>query len=138
MLQLGVETTKLINGKSYTFGRVTHDLIAQFHAWVVEREGDPFELCLRFKDQMTPEVWADEFKRARETRDQLKAFTLESPVAQKWLRTPEGAAHLFWLLLKDRQPDITESEAFQVFLSLGFAEAKALLEKGAGRVPKNA
>ena len=135
MLKLGQETTKVIDGTSYTFGRVTIGLVEQFAAWVRDKEGDPFELADRYLDKLPREEWEVLFKEARQKRDELQAFTLDSAVAQKWLKTPEGAAQLFYLLLKERQPTITPSEAFEVFLALGFEEAQELLDKGAGEPP---
>lgn len=135
MLNLGKETKVRALGREWTFSRVTLGRIREFKAWVKWAVGDPFAVVERFAGRLSETEVARMVKEAEATVKDLESFTLGSPLAQKWMRTEEGAAELARILLAEHHPDIDADSAFAVLSELGGnALAKAVAD-GSGHLP---
>ena len=119
-------------------GRLEHGVIKAFRDWVAEQVGDPYKEAERFIDKVSPEEGKRMLAEARAKQDQLESFSLESPLARRFLSTEMGMTKLLHLLLLLKQPDATSADAFAVLTELGSDGTQKALENGAGTIPKNA
>ncbi len=122
------------DGRQWTLDRLEIRLIREFRDWIKVREGDPFALVERFQGKMSDEALMPFFKEAKAIQDDLRAFTLASPLAQKHMATEEGIACLAKLLLKKHHPAATEEDAFLVGQAMGKRMAE-VLERAQGSPP---
>lgn len=135
MFELGREVAKTVGNKTYVFARLERRIIEQFRDWIAEREGDVFALAketlaLGIEKELAKEIIED----CKSKKAQLAAFSMGCPLAEKYLKTELGFGELFYLLLRDKQPDITRDEAQQVFFVLA-EEATDILQKTQGKPP---
>lgn len=135
MLSLGKETSIHADGKSWIIGRLTVGVIKSFRDWVAEQIGDPFEIVERFIDKLPPAEATRLLQESREIRDQLASFSLQCPLAKRFLATEAGMARLVMSLLHAHHPHVTESEAFGVMLALGEEATAKVIAASAGEVP---
>jgi hypothetical protein len=138
MFELGREVTKTVNGKAYTFSRLERHIIEGFRDWIADQVGDPFADVERLLDKLPADEAKAMVKEAKETRDQLRSFSLGCPLAQRFLRTEIGMGQLAFLQLRGHHPDITPDDAFQVVLTLGAREVGNVVNKTSGAPAKNA
>lgn len=138
-MNLGKETTAVVDGVTYTFGRMELGVLKEFFAWIEEKEGDVFADLERFIDKL-PEAERGKLFRERQDRaDQIKSLNLDSPVAQAHKKTAEGIGLMAALLLRAKHPDITPAKAFLVMQSLDPGQIQKIEANARGRSPaKNA
>ena len=140
MFQFGKETTVTAGGKKYTLSRLERRIVEEFRDWVREQEGDPFAAAKELLPHLDPATAKQLIADADATKKQLRAFSIGCPLAQKYLGTELGLAELVYLLLRDKQPDVTREEAFALVLEAGAAEVAKKLKETSGEAPgaKNA
>jgi hypothetical protein len=134
--QPGKEASVTVNGKVWRLGRLDVDAIDEFMAWVREQVGDPFELVERFMGKIPQEESVRQLREAEEVAKQLKALSVQTPLAQQYVSTARGSAKLFQILLRTHHPDATESQAFLVAQALGEEGARKALQKAEGEFPR--
>jgi len=135
MLSLGKETPVTVDGKPFIIGRLTVGVIKSFRDWIQEQIGDPFAEVERFMERMPPEWSIHALRAAGEVRDQLASFSLQCPLAKRFLTTEAGMARLVQGLLQAHHPHVTEGEAFAVMLALGEDQTAKAIAAAAGEVP---
>lgn len=135
MLQLGKETEVQALGKTWRLGRLEIRVIRELRDWIKEQVGDPFAHLEKYLDKLPADEQQRRVKEAAEVLDQLECFTLDSPLAKKWLKTELGAAKLAHLLLTVHQPAITEEEAFAVMQAIGAEKMSEALDDAGGKLP---
>ncbi|MES2342327.1 MAG: hypothetical protein V4597_11660 [Pseudomonadota bacterium] len=138
MLQLGKESEVKALGRTWTTGRLTVGVIESFRDWVATQEGDPFDLPDKYLDRLDPATVAAILKEAKDTRDQLRGFSLACPLAQKWLKNERGGAVLMHLLLKAHHPTATLDDALGILEEIGLAAAEQVVSDAHGSVPREA
>jgi hypothetical protein len=114
-------------------GRLTVAVLHAFRDYAAEVVGDPFEAVERFVGRAPDEAVSRMLRDAEDVRDQLRYFSLATPLAQKLLGTESGQARLIRLLMTDKAA--TEEDAMRVVLHLAgsaIAEAIAKAQGSAG------
>ena len=134
MLSLGKESTVVVAGKPWTLGRLEIGVIENFRDWIKAQEGDPFEGLDVLVKLLPPPDGIALVKEARDIRDQLKCFTLQSPLAKKWLATERGNATLILFLLYRHHAKATIEDAFALVVAMG-EELQQTLADAAGELP---
>ena len=127
MIDTGSETR--IAGR-WTLGRLELRITREFKQWIQERLADPLNKEI-FEFLPRDEQLARVKEQERITKD-LKCFSLNSGLAREYLQTEEGAAKFLQLLLQRHHPDITEEEAFDVFMAYP-QEVAAALDRAQGQ-----
>lgn len=137
MLEIGSTSTVKALGRTWTIGRLELRVIREFRDWIKTQIGDPFARVEKFFDRLPD---AEKLRRIKEAEDecrQLESFSLSSDLAKRFMNAEEGAAFLFWQLLKPAHPDVTIEEAFQVCQAMGQQRQNEVLAKSAGEVRGN-
>lgn len=134
MFDPGRETPLSANGKTYTVSRLTVEAVLAFRDWVREQTGDPFADLLRCMDKLPADFAKEQYVEAKALRDQLECFSLQTPLAQKWMQTETGIAEFMRIMLAAKHPGITANEAFQVVMAAGKDKMKATIDKAQGQL----
>jgi hypothetical protein len=133
MLQLGQDTKVQALGREYTVSRLELRIVRAFKDYVAGIIGDPFaQVNDRYFDLLCREEQLAVLKQAKQDRDDLACFSLHCPLAKRFLEREEGIAVLGRLMLRKHHPDITEDEAFNVWLALGQEQLNAAMASAAG------
>lgn len=137
MLKLGEEQTVTTpDGRTWTLSRLELRHVRAFREYVVKAEGDPFEVVERFLGKLADSELMPLLKEAEKVRDQLRAFSMGCPLAQRHLGTEEGLSMLVGALLKKRHPDATEEDAFGVAVEVN-RRLDEVLKAAQGELPPN-
>ncbi len=135
MSNLGRETTITVNGKSIKIGRLELAVLEELFAWIKKQEGDPFDDLERFIDKMPEAERAVLFREAQAKRNEMASLSLQSPIAQKYMKTPEGMGMMAMLLLRGGMPDITPSQAFDIFQQIPEEKLREIMQNAQGKSP---
>jgi hypothetical protein len=133
--ELGKEQTVEAAGRTWTFGRLEKRVVDKFRDWIVQQVGDPFTLADRYLSKIPEGEWTRLFREACDVRDQLQAFSMGSPLAQKFLNTELGGGKALHLMLLTNHPDAKEEDAFAIANELGRQATAEALAKAQGQVP---
>ena len=134
MLKLGKETRVNSQGQTWTIGRPELKVIREFRDWIADNLPDPMSIGEKFFNMLPQGEQLARVKEAEDARMQLRCFTLQSPLAKKYMAMEEGAAKLFQLLLQKHHPDVTTEQAFAVLQDLE-PELGKILADGRGELP---
>ena len=134
MIHFGEEQTIQVGDKAYRLSRWKLRHMRAFRDWIAERIGDPFAHLDRLIDKVPVELAREEIRRAEEVRDQLQAFSLASPLAQKHLLTEEGLYRVAALLLGEHHPDASEEDTWNVAMAIAYRLSDTLT-KASGQIP---
>jgi hypothetical protein len=107
-----------VGHKTYTLSPADVGITLAFRDWIAEREGDPFDGLDKIVALLPKEDAVPLIKEAKSIKDQLRCFDLQTPLAQKHIKTQVGATELMRLLLVEHHPQITDREIFQVLAAL--------------------
>ena len=110
-------------------------MILKFRDWCAGQLGDPFEGLETLAKCLPKEEMVALIKEARDTKQQLKCFSLTCEVAQRFLKTEAGGLKFTELLLRDAYPDMTDAEVREVTLAYGEQLAQHKASEGNGRAP---
>lgn len=139
--QLGREISVEADGKVWRLPRLEYEIVLAFRDWIAEREGDPFADVKELAATLDAATVNEMVREAKEIKKQLQAFSIGSPLAKRYLTTEIGATELFYLLLRQHQPDVARAQAMRVVVELaqskGIADVLAKLQ-GAPPAEKNA
>lgn len=105
----GAESAITIAGRTFRAAPLTLGMRAEIEAHLVARRGDVLDEALRRLETAPPrqqELLLDAAFRRLERR---RTATAEE--VAEFLGTFEGAAFVFWLLVRDRQPDVDSPDA---------------------------
>src|SRR5262249_4996521 len=139
MLQLGKDTQIQANGKLYTIARLELRIVRKFKEWVESIVGDPFaQINDKYFDLLPKEEQLALLKQAKQDKDDLACFSLNGPLARRFLQKEEGIAMFGRLMLEKHHPGISEEEAFDVWLAVGEAAMNKALASAAGEQVGNA
>jgi len=120
VLEFGRTQTVPLNGKQWTISRLTWGIIQKFKKYVSDLVGDPFaKIDNKYFDLFAKEEQLALLKEARETEEDLKCFSLQCPLAKKYMAREEGIAVFGQLMLLESHPDVTLDQAFDVWMAVG-------------------
>ena len=120
----------------WTVGRLTVDVVLQFRDWIKAKTGDPFAHLERFIDKLPAAEAVTLIKEAKAEQDQINCFSMQTPLAQRWMQTEEGMAEFLRLLLLPRHPDVTRDAAFSVAMAAGQQAVAEAIDKAHGQLPQ--
>ncbi len=110
-----------------------------FRDWIAEQEGDPFAGIREMVELGLPKEEAIIFiKEAREVKKQLACFSLNCPLAQRYLKTEAGSLAFAGLILRDALPNATEEELRAVLSAWSEKMAREKEPEGNGEAPASA
>jgi len=133
MLQLGQDTKVNALGKEYTISRLELRIVRAFKEYVAGIVGDPYaQINDRLFDLLPKEEQLAMLRQAKQDKDDLACFSLNCPLAKRFLQMEEGIAVFGQLMLKKHHPDVTQEEAFDVWLSVGQKELNKAIATAAG------
>jgi hypothetical protein len=115
----------------------TVGVILGLRDWIAEQEGDPFEGLKELMELLPKEEAIALVKEAREVKQQLKSFSLNCKLAQRYLTTELGMLKFTELLLRSAYPDMSDREVLAVTMAYGekIAEEKKRKPEGNGQAP---
>lgn len=123
-------------GKTWTLGRITLALVRGFRDWIKEQLPDPVGPVGKIFDKLPEEEQIRRVKEAERIGNELKCFSMQSQLAQDYLRKEEGQAKWAQLWLSEHHPEIDEVTAFSVFIEAGPQIAKAFeVTGGSVKIP---
>lgn len=135
-MNLGQEQDVKIGSRVWIIGRLTSDVIFGFRDWIREQIGDPFALLEKLLPHLDKSEAMERIKLVESVDRQLKNFSMQSPLAKEFMGTETGAAKLFHLLLKERQPEASMNDAMDVLIELGRqGKVQETLAKAQGSSP---
>ena len=123
MEHVGREQTETVLGQTWTFGRWERRVWADLVAFARKTLPNPIEEAAKHLDKMPQVVGEFLVRGALEKAASYLGFN--SPEMQSLLNSIEGGSHLAYLLLKPHHPDITEDDAYHVFMALSQKPARA-------------
>ncbi len=136
MLQLGQDTSVKALGKEWTISRLELRIVRAFKEYVAGIVGDPYaQINDRLFDLLPQEEQLAMLRQAKQDKEDLACFSLNGPLAKRFLQMEEGIAVFGQLMLKKHHPDITQEEAFDVWLSVGQEQMNKALASAAGEAP---
>lgn len=109
MNHIGIESTITIGGKNYKLSRFTRENWRAFLKFCRQVLPDPIEIASRNIDRLPTELANRLLDKAYE--DSKVFLSIGSPGVLDVMNSLEGLAYLFWLLLREFQPDMTEEQA---------------------------
>jgi hypothetical protein len=131
--QLGKEVTIEALGKTWTVGRWSARVWDDLIAWLKPQLPDPYAHLERLIDKMSPEIANDALKRAEERANRF--LSIGSPEVMELVKTPEVSMYLFWILLREKHPDVTRDQAMMIAASAGQDKMNAMFDTVAGTPP---
>lgn len=134
MLELGKETPVTVDGKPWIVGRLTIGALEEFRDWIKAQVGDPFEGLAELVKVLPKEDAMELVKEAREVKQQLREFSMQTPICKTYMATESGASRLVLALLKPHHPQATIEDAFAVVQALGDKMPKVIADAH-GEVP---
>ncbi len=134
---LGREAVIEVSGKKYTISRFDRNVLERLLEYVKKHTPDPLD-TIRDKLKGFPEAIQHRMiDKAMEMAS--RPVSMGSPEYQAVMSTPEGALHLFYLLLQSHHPLLTEKEAAVLYDETvkehGYGHIEALMAKVAGEIP---
>lgn len=138
MFQPGREVRIETKSKTYVLARLEYGTVLQIRDWIAEREKDRFDDVKAMWEFLSDEqrrAWTEE---AKQHKDQLRAFSLACPLAQKYLGTELLVVEILYLLLQKHHPGTSRDEAFQLLAAVGASKANTAIQQAQGSPPKNA
>jgi len=136
VLELGREVVVEALGKKWTIGRLTLRIVKEFKHYLEELVGDPYaQIDDKHFDLLPKEEQLALLKEAKQAKDDLACFSLNCPLAKKYLAREEGVARFGQLMLQQSHPDITPEDAFDVWMAVGQEEMQKALQKAQGSLP---
>ncbi len=138
MLELGKAQTLTVGDKAWTLSKLGIPVIRGLRDYIVERIGDPFAKIDRVLKWLPVEEIQIRVKQAEQIAEQLESFSLQTPLAQRFLATEEGMARVFKLLLLPCHPDATDADGMAILMHLGAQEAAKVMQKAEGTLPNGA
>jgi hypothetical protein len=133
-MDLGQETAVTVKDKVWVLGRFTMGVLEGFRDYVREQEGDPLDGLDMLVKSLPPAEAIAMVSEAKERKRQLRAFTLACPVAQEHLKTEFGGTKIIHLLLLEKQPKATMTDAFEVLIGGGGEKLAEILQRAQGEV----
>src|SRR5947209_5027603 len=130
MLDLGKETTVQAMGKTWRVGKLRLSVLEEFIAWIATQIPDPFEGLEKIVPLLDRQEALALIKEAKARKDALVCKDIGHPIIQEFQQTVRGALHLFWLMLKEHQPDVTKDQAFEIALETGMVEVQRAIADG--------
>src|SRR4051812_8955837 len=113
---IGRPTTIEANGRTYTIGRFTRNILFRFMDWAEAQIPDPLDdlktKITGFPPHIQELMVKDALQKSRVRR------SVQSPEVQQLLGTPEGAIKILQLLLSKNHPELSESEVGDIFDSM--------------------
>lgn len=137
MLQLGKEQRFTVDGKEWVLSRLTLKIVDQFREWIVSVLPDPLAMGDKYFAMLPAAEQIARVKEAEQNKIDLACFSIQSPLAQRFMATERGIAKLAQLMLQEHHPDITEAAAFDVMFSLQ-DQLAVILEESQGKLPAGA
>ncbi len=134
MPQIGREATVHALGKTWTVGRFTMEVWDDLIRWAADRIPNQLEALRPIIRDVPPEMAMQLIRDAQaKTPDVL---TIGHPLLQKAIEeTPEGQIHRWYLLLRQKHPDVTKDTALEILMELGQAKIEETLAQVAGQPP---
>jgi hypothetical protein len=122
------------DGKKWKLSRLEIRIIRQFRDWIASCEGDPFELVDRYIGKLPDTDIREMMNEAKATWDQLKNFSIGSPLSIKYMQTEEGVFQLVRLLLLENHPGVSDADVFAVTKEVS-SRMGEVLETAQGSAP---
>jgi hypothetical protein len=119
MLEIGKEGSFSALGKSWRMGRLEVSTIKAFGDYCRDKVGDPYAALSRFIDKLPADVACARLREADLVAEDLRYFSLQTATAKRVQATEEGMARLFYLVLRDSNPGMTEALAWQILMDEG-------------------
>jgi hypothetical protein len=139
VLQLGQDTTITALGKEWTISRLELRIVRAFKEYVASIVGDPYsQIDDRLFDLLPREEQLVMLRQAKQDKEDLACFSLNSALAKRFLQMEEGIAVFGQLMLKKHHPDVTLDEAFDVWMAVGQKQMQEALNRAAGESGGNA
>jgi hypothetical protein len=135
MLELGKEQTIAVGAKTWRLGKLSVAAIRGFRAWIKERLGDPFAKVERVLPLLSKEDGLVRIKEAEAIAEQLESFSMQTPLAKRFMQSEEGIAVLFHQLMLPAHPDATVDDAMALLAELGEEKKAEVLAKAEGSLP---
>jgi hypothetical protein len=113
-------------GKVWTLSRISIDMIFAFRDFIKSRLPNPLEGPIaKVFDRLPVEEQIARVKKAESIGEQLACFSMQSDLAQEYLRKEEGQAQWAKLWLQEFHPDVDLPTAFAVFVEASDQLARA-------------
>jgi len=139
MLQLGQDTKVTALGKEWTISRLELRIVRAFKDYIAGIVGDPYaQINDRLFDLLPREEQLAMLRQAKQDKEDLACFSLNCSLAKRFLQMEEGIAVFGQLMLQKHHPDITQEDAFDVWLSIGQEQMQKALASAAGEPVGNA
>ena len=139
MIDFGQEQTVEVGGKRYTLARMKLRFIRPLKEYVRSEVGNPYQGLQGLIGELAPEVQREQLKRIDDLKEQLACFSLQAPLAQKFLAAdPLAVCALVKAMLQPNHPAVTDDEAEAVVEELNRQEElAAALARAEGEPVKN-
>lgn len=158
---IGKEQTIEALGRNWKLARLELNILDEWMEWAKEKLPDCLEAAHRHVERLVKrsleieeQYKGDEHKRLREKllktideeqeyvvrqalNDDQAGLSLDAPRIKGLYGSIAGLTHLFYLLLKVHQPDVTTKEAGEIVAALGREEIMGELDKAGGVAPPN-
>lgn len=107
--------TVVIDGRTWTVGKLTRLVLFAYRDWIKEQIGDPFEDIDRVKKWLTPEALIVRVKEAESTVRDLRNFSLATETSKRF-GNENGMAKLTQLRLLKVHTDATEEDGHAILM----------------------
>ncbi len=141
MEHVGREQTVEALGRTWKFGRWDRGVWADLFKFARQVLPNPVEVAFQAIEHLPAEPTNPALRAAMEAvvskaLDKAASYiSVASPEMRSLLASVEGNAHLVWLLVRKHHPEVTEDEAYELFISLSrMPGRKATLDELAKKV----
>jgi len=111
-------------------------LVRELRDWIEVKVKRKLERIGRFFDRLTSEDQLAHLRWESSIADQMDSFSIGCPLAREYLATEEGMAYFGRLMLTEHHPDISEDQAFAVWMELAESgRSDQVLADAQGRLP---